>query len=106
MAVIRPEKQAVIAEFKEKFQTASGVVLVDYKGLNVAKDTKMRKKMREAGIEYRVVKNTLTNLAAQEAGIVGLEEYLKGTTALAFSSTDPMSVSKAINEFATIQPLS
>ncbi len=100
MAVIRPEKQAVIAEFKEKFLNANGVVLVEYKGLTVAQDTAMRKKMREAGVEYRVVKNTLTKLAAQEAGIQGMEAYLKGTTAVAFSSTDPMSVSKVVSEFA------
>ena len=99
MAVIRPEKVAAIAELKEKLSTAKGAVLVDYRGLTVAQDTKLRRKLREAGVEYRVVKNTLTNLAAKEAGIVGLEQYLEGTTALAVSTTDPVAPAKVLSDF-------
>ena len=99
MAVIRPEKQAAIATLKEKLSTAKGAVLVDYRGLTVAQDTKLRRKLREAGVEYRVVKNTLTNLAAKEAGIEGLEVYLEGTTALAVSATDPVAPAKILSEF-------
>lgn len=100
MAAIRSEKQAAIAEIKEKLVNANGVVIVEYKGLTVAQDTALRKKMREAGVEYRVVKNTLVRIAAEQAQIQGLEEHLKGTTAIAFSSTDPMGVSKAVYDFA------
>lgn len=100
MAVIRPEKQAVIAELQEKIANANGVVVVDYRGLTVAQDTAMRKKMREAGIEYRVIKNTLTKIAVKEAGIDGADEMFVGTTAIAISSTDPMTVSKVVNDFA------
>lgn len=100
MAVIRPEKQAVIAEIKEKIVNGSGVVVVDYRGLTVAQDTAMRKKMREAGIEYRVIKNTLTKIAIKEAGIEGADELFMGTTAIAISSTDSMTVSKVVSEFA------
>lgn len=100
MAVIRPEKQAVIAELKEKIVNGSGIVVVDYCGLTVAQDTAMRKKMREAGVEYRVIKNTLTKIAVKEAGIEGASELFTGTTAIAISSTDPMAVSKVVNDFA------
>lgn len=99
MAVIRPEKQAVIADLKAQLSTAQGAVLVDYRGLTVAQDTKLRRKLREAGVTYHVVKNTLTNLAAKEAGIEGLEEYLSGTTALAISATDPVAPAKVLSDF-------
>ena len=60
-------------------------VLVNYEGITVEKDTKLRKQLREAGCEYKVVKNTLLSLAFQEAGIEGLEEHLHGATAIAYS---------------------
>ena len=63
-------------------------MFVDYKGINVADDTKLRADMRNAGVEYTVYKNTMIRLAAQEAGIEGLEPYLAGTTAIALSETD------------------
>lgn len=99
MAVIRPEKQAVIASLKAQLSSAKGAVLVDYRGLTVAQDTKLRRKLREAGVNYHVVKNTLTNLAAKDAGIEGLEEYLSGTTALAISTTDPVAPAKVLSDF-------
>lgn len=96
---VTSEKQAVVAGLKEKLSTAQGAVLTSYSGLTVAQDTKLRCKLREAGVEYRVVKNTMTRIAAQEAGIEGLAEYLEGTTALAVSATDPVAPAKIISEF-------
>lgn len=101
MSVIRSEKQAIVAELKGKLTSAQGSVLVDFRGLTVAQDTVMRRKMREAGVEYRVIKNTLTAIAAKEAGIEGLDTYLVGTTAIAMSTTDPVAAAKIVNEFAS-----
>ncbi|WP_110955673.1 50S ribosomal protein L10 [Anaerosinus massiliensis] len=92
-------KQAVVAELKEKLSTAQGAVLTSYRGLTVAQDTKLRSKLREAGVSYSVVKNTMTRIAANEAGIEGLDQYLEGTTALAVSASDPVAPAKVISEF-------
>ena len=67
--------------------------------LTVAQDTQLRRKLREAGVEYRVVKNTMTRIAAQEAGIEGLDVYLEGPTAIAMSETDPVAPAKIISDF-------
>lgn len=92
-------KQATVASLKEKLTSAQGAVFTSYSGLTVAQDTKLRAKLREAGVEYRVVKNTLTRIAANEAGIEGLEQYLEGTTAMAVSDTDPVAPAKVISDF-------
>ncbi|MGI6450892.1 MAG: 50S ribosomal protein L10 [Desulfitobacteriia bacterium] len=92
------EKQKVVDNIKEKFQASSGVVLADYRGLTVAQVTDLRVRMREAGVEYKVLKNTMVRRAAQEIGIEGLDEYLEGPTALAFSA-DPVAPAKILAEF-------
>lgn len=92
------EKSKVVAEIKEKFQQASGVVLADYRGLTVAQVTQLRTKLRQAGVEYRVMKNTLVQRAANEIGVEGLDPYLEGPTAFAFS-TDPVAPAKIIADF-------
>ncbi len=99
MAVIRPEKQAVVARIKADLLSAKGVVFADYRGITVAQDTALRRKARAEGIEYRVVKNTLTRLAAKEAGITGLDGYLEGLTVMAYSVSDPVAPAKLISEF-------
>jgi len=96
---VTPAKQAQVAELKEKLTGSKGAVLTDYRGLNVALDTKLRRKMREAGVEYRVVKNTMTRIAAQEIGLDELVPYLEGPTAIAFSATDPVAPAKVIADF-------
>lgn len=96
----RPEKVAVVAEIQEKLSRSQGVVLVDYRGLNVEEVTQLRKKLREAGVEYRVEKNTLVSLAARGAQVEGIEEYLAGPTALAFGYNDPVAPAKILSEFA------
>jgi len=99
MANIRPEKQAAVARIKEDLASAQGVVFADYRGITVAQDTALRRKMREAGVEYRVVKNTLTRIAAKEAGIEGLDQYLEGLTVMAFSTTDAIVPAKIVSDF-------
>ncbi len=93
------EKQKVVEDIKQKFQGANGVVLADYRGLTVSQVTNLRVELRQAGVEYRVLKNTMVSRAAQEIGIEGLDEYLKGPTALAFSA-DPVAPAKILSEFS------
>ena len=96
---IRTEKQAVVNELKEKLSNTKGAVLTNYRGLTVAMDTKLRRKLREAGVEYRVVKNTMTRIAANELGIDGLDKYLEGPTAIALSEKDPVAPAKLLADF-------
>ncbi|MDR3564707.1 MAG: 50S ribosomal protein L10 [Negativicutes bacterium] len=96
---VTTEKQAIVAELKGKLSGIKGAVLTSNRGLNVAQDTKLRRKLREAGIEYRVVKNTLTRIAAKELGIEGLAPYLEGPTAIAMSTTDPVAPAKLLSDF-------
>ena len=100
MAVIRPEKVAKIAEAKELLTNSKCTILVDYCGLTVAQDTKLRRAMRQAGVKYSVVKNTFLRIAAQEAGIEGLDSFLEKNTAIASSPEDPVVVAKIITDFA------
>lgn len=92
-------KQAVVAQLKEQLESAKGVVLTSYKGLTVAQDTELRRELREAGVSYHVVKNTMLRIAAEEAGIEGIEEHLEGTTAFAFSTEDAVAPAKVICGF-------
>jgi large subunit ribosomal protein L10 len=94
------EKEAVVSEIRQKFETAKTVVLANYCGLNVAEVTELRKKMREAGIDYKVLKNTMTSRAAKAANIEGLDQYLSGPTALAFSYNEYVVPAKILAEFA------
>ena len=96
---VTPEKQAIVADLKQKLSSAKGAVLTSSRGLSVAQDTKLRRKLREAGVEYRVVKNTMTRIAANEVGLEGLSQYLEGPTALALSYTDPVVTAKIIADF-------
>ena len=97
-AVIEQKKQ-IVAELTEKLKNATTGVVVDYKGISVADDTKLRKELREAGVEYTVVKNTLLGRAADEAGLSDLKKVLEGTTALAVSS-DYTSAAKILSKYA------
>ena len=92
-------KQAVVAQLKEQLESAKGVVLTSYKGLTVAQDTELRRELREAGVSYHVVKNTMLRIATKEAGIEGIEEHLEGTTAFAFSTEDAVAPAKVICGF-------
>ena len=94
----REEKARVIETLAEKLRSGS-VVLVDYQGMDVARSTQLRARSREAGVDFVVAKNTLAKRAADEAGVEGIEEYLVGPTALAFSE-DPVASAKLMAEFA------
>ncbi len=87
---ILSEKQAIVEALAERLQNAQGGVLVDYRGINVAQDTELRRDLRAEDVEYTVVKNTLTKLAMEKVGLTGLEDQLNGTTALATSADDPL----------------
>lgn len=99
MPLRREEKAALVADLKEKLVRASVTVITDYRGLDVATITGLRKRIREAGGQYKVVKNTLTRRAAGEAGIQGLDAYLAGPIALAFGFEDPVAVPKVLTQF-------
>ena len=97
---VNPKKQAVVKELVEKLSQAKGAVIINYRGITVSQDTKLRRKLSEAGVEYHVVKNTMTRLAAHELGITGLDTYLEGPSAIAASTVDPVAPAKIISEFA------
>lgn len=96
---ISPAKAAVVEEMKEKLQSAQGAVLVGFTGLTVADVTKLRRKFREGGVEYKVIKNTLTRIAADELGYEGLDPVLEGPTATAYSTEDAVAPAKILKEF-------
>lgn len=96
---VSPAKAAVVEEMKEKLQSAQGAVFVGFSGLTVADVTKLRRKFREGGVEYKVIKNTLTRIAADELGYNALDEILEGPTALAFSAEDAVAPAKILKEF-------
>ena len=94
------QKQEIVANLKEKLTGSVAGVLVDYKGINVAEDTKLRKELREAGVDYTVVKNTLLKFAIDEVGFGALDTHLSGTTALAVSKEDPVIAAKILAKYA------
>ena len=98
-AKVLESKKAVVESLTGKIQEASSVVFVDYKGITVAQDTELRKQFREAGVEYSVVKNTLTNFAAKNAGY-DFSKVLNGTTAMASTTGDPIAPARIVCEFA------
>lgn len=94
------QKKALVADLSEKLKNSCTGVIVDYKGISVADDTKLRKELREAGVTYTVVKNTLLGLAAKEAGIEGVDEVLSGTTAIALSESDYVAAARILSKYA------
>ena len=95
-----PEKVQAVADIKERLEGAEAVFLTEYRGLSVRDVQELRKSLRESGADYKVVKMTLAKLAAAEAGIEGLDEYLIGPTALAFAKGDPVTTAKALKDFS------
>ena len=99
-AKVLESKKQIVADMIEKLKTAQAGVLVDYCGLTVEEDTDLRNKLRAAGVEYKVVKNTLTRFAAKEVGFDELDAVLNGPTSLAVSYDDPVAPAKVIADFA------
>ena len=98
-AKVLESKKAVVENLSGKIKEATSVVFVDYKGITVAQDNELRKQFREAGVEYAVVKNTLTRFAAKNNGF-DFDEVLNGTTAMASTNGDPIAPARIICEFA------
>lgn len=97
---ILQQKKALVSEITEKLKSSCAGVLVSYKGINVSDDTKLRKELREAGVDYFVVKNTLLQRAADQAELKGMEEFLEGTTAIAISPDDHVAAAKILCKFS------
>lgn len=94
------QKQQVVSEIATKLRESQTTVLVDYRGLNVAQVTELRKQLREAGVEFKVYKNKLAKRATAEVELTELDEQLVGPTAIAFSVNDAIAPAKIINDFA------
>ncbi len=93
-------KQPIVAEIAELFNGAASAVVVDYRGLTVEQDTQLRKKLREAGVSYKVYKNTMIRFAAKGTEFEALEPHLEGPTALAVSKDDATAPARVLAEFA------
>ena len=96
----KSEKEAKVSELSGKLRSAQSVILADFTGLDVEAVTDLRRKMRSAGIDYRVVKNTLAQRAAKAIGLDALKKYLSGPTAIAFGPNDLSTPAKILVEFA------
>ena len=99
----RPDKAAAVAELTERFRTANAVVLTEYRGLRVAQLKTLRRALG-GNATYAVVKNTLSAIAAREAGVDGLDAQLAGPSAIAFVTGDPVEVAKGLRDFARTNP--
>ena len=99
-AKVLSEKQAIVAALTERLQNANSGIFVDYKGINVADDTKLRAELREAGVEYTVVKNTLLGRAIEGTSLADMSSVLEGTTAIATSKDDYIAAAKILNKYA------
>ena len=97
---ILEEKKQVVESLAAKISTAKAGVLVKYEGIKVAEDTELRNALRKAGVEYTVMKNTLTGKACDIAGYGDMKQYLNGMTAIAISQEDPIAPAKIMKEFA------
>ena len=93
-------KQPIVAAIAEDIKDAQSVVIVDYRGLTVAQDTELRKKLREAGVTYKVCKNTMMKRAFEGTEFAGLDEYLEGPSALCVSKEDATAPARILAEFA------
>jgi large subunit ribosomal protein L10 len=98
--VIREEKVQTINEIATKLRESQTTVVADYRGLTVAQVTELRKQLREAGVEFKVYKNTLTRLATAKENLTELDQYLTGPNAIAFSANDVIAPAKVLAEFA------
>ena len=99
-AAILEQKKQIVADVAEKIKGAVAGVIVDYRGITVEEDTKLRKELREAGVDYFVIKNTLLGRAADEAGLSDIKSVLEGTTAIALSNEDHIAAARILNTFA------
>ncbi|MDH7482588.1 MAG: 50S ribosomal protein L10 [Armatimonadota bacterium] len=95
----KQEKVEAVSRLEEDIRSSSGLLLTDYRGLNVSEITDLRRKLREAGAEYKVVKNTLFKRAVAQTSGINLDELLEGPTAVAFIHNDPITAAKVLTDF-------
>ena len=100
----KAQKQKDLESLTEQFQKAETAMVVGFKGMTVAKDQELRNQLREAGVSYEVVKNTLARKAAAGTPLEAAADQFKGVTAVALSSGDPVNLSKAISKFSKANP--
>ncbi|WP_182201199.1 50S ribosomal protein L10 [Paraliobacillus salinarum] len=100
MSTIIEHKKQVVSEIANKFRDSKTTILVDYRGLDVAEVTELRSQLRDAGVDFKVYKNTMTRRATEEVELTDLDESLVGPTAIAFSNDDVIAPAKILNEFA------
>ncbi len=100
MSKVLEQKKQIVEEIKEKLQSSVSTIVVDYRGLNVAEVTELRKQLREAGVDYKVYKNSMARRAADAAGLEELKDALTGPNAIAFSTEDVVAPAKILNNFA------
>ena len=99
-AKVLSEKQAIVEALAQRIQNAGAGILVDYKGITVAEDTALRTELRKDGVEYTVVKNTLTRKALDKLGMSELDSILNGTTSLATTENDPIAPFRILNDYS------
>lgn len=96
---VSDRKKAIVFALESELKEAKGAVFTSFKGLTVAMDTDLRRQLRAAGVTYKVVKNTMLRIAADNIGLSGIDSHLEGTTALAFSKEDAVAPAKVICDF-------
>ncbi|MGI6112564.1 MAG: 50S ribosomal protein L10 [Mahellales bacterium] len=99
MPINRKTKEQIVSQLSSDLKTANAAIFVDYKGLTVEEATELRRQFREAGVDYRVVKNTLTKIALEDLGYNDLVSYMTGPTAVAISQNDPVAPAKVLSDF-------
>jgi large subunit ribosomal protein L10 len=104
MAVTRAEKEAELQQLEAAFKGSQTAIVVDYKGLNVPQVTELRRQLRGAKASYKVVKNTLAKRALKGTKFEPLEKLFKGTTAVAYTETDPVALAKTLTTFVKTAP--
>jgi len=105
MSSILEQKQHIVGEISDKLKNSVSTIIVDYRGLDVSEVTELRKQLRDAGIEFKVFKNSLTRRAAESVELAGLNESLTGPNAIAFSNEDVVAPAKILNDFAARKKL-
>lgn len=96
----KAEKTALVAEIKDRFNAASGVIMADYRGLTVKRMQALRSQLREAGADLKVYKNTLTQIALRELALPSMDDMLEGPTVFVFATGDPVPAAKTLADFA------
>ncbi|MGE5244023.1 MAG: 50S ribosomal protein L10 [Betaproteobacteria bacterium] len=104
MAVTRADKETELQHLESAFRGAESAILIDYKGLNVPQVTELRRQLRGAKASYRVVKNTLAKRALKGTSFEALAQYFEGTTAVAYTATDPVALAKTLTTFVKTAP--